>query len=86
MSIPCSPSHFAHACATPQGDAVDHMNDDKVGFMNEFVVRFVVEEGCTRLQQVTPLHHVLEQMELARPQIDRPVATLGSSIDEIKLQ
>src|SRR5712672_3564945 len=33
-----------------------------------------------------PLHHVFEQAELTWQQIDRPVATLRSSIDEIKLQ
>jgi hypothetical protein len=33
-----------------------------------------------------PLHHVFEQAELAWQQIDRSVATLRRSIDEIKLR
>jgi hypothetical protein len=39
----------------PQGDAVDHMNVDKVRFMNEFVMPCVFEEGCAHLQLVTRL-------------------------------
>jgi hypothetical protein len=52
------------------------MNIDKVRFRSEFVVPYVFKEGCARQQLIAPLHHVFEQLELARPQIDRPVATL----------
>jgi hypothetical protein len=62
------------------------MNIDKVRFRNEFVVPYVFEEGCARQQLVDPLHHVLEQMELARAKIDRPVAALRGPIDEIEFQ
>src|SRR5882757_6977122 len=63
-----------------------HLHIDKVCFRKEFVVPYVLEEFCARQQLATPLHHVFEQTELAWQQIDRPFATLRSSIDEIKLQ
>jgi hypothetical protein len=47
------------------------MNIDKVRFRNEFVVPYVFEDGCARQQLVAPLRHVLGQLELARPRIDR---------------
>ena len=62
------------------------MNIDKVRFRIEVIVPYVLEEGCTRQQFVAALHHVFEQLELARSQIDWPVATLRSSIDEIELK
>jgi len=61
------------------------MNIDKVGFRNEFIVPHLLEEGRPRQQLIASLHHVFEQLELARPQIDRPLATLRSPIDEVEL-
>jgi hypothetical protein len=34
-------------------------------------VPYVFEDGCARQQLVAPLRHVLGQLELARPRIDR---------------
>ena len=79
-------NHGGFICPVDLATQSTHMNIDKVRFRNEFVVPYVFEEGCARQQLVDPLHHVLEQMELARPQIDRPVATLRGPIDEIEFQ
>jgi hypothetical protein len=62
------------------------MDSDKVRFGNEFAAPYVFDEVCPRQQLVAPLHHVLDQLEFARPQINRPIATLSSAIDEIELQ
>jgi len=78
-------NHGGFICPVDLATQSTHMNIDKVRFRNEFVVPYVFEEGCARQQLVDPLHHVLEQMELARPQIDRPVAPLRGPIDEIEV-
>ena len=62
------------------------MNIDKIRFRNEFIVPYLFQEVSPRQQFVTPLHHVFEQLKLARPQIDATVATLRGSIDKIELQ
>ena len=62
------------------------MNIDKVRFGDEFILPHVFEESCPRQQFVAPLHHVLEQLELARSQINLPVTTSCNSIEEIELQ
>ena len=62
-----------------------HMNIDKVRFRNDFILPYLFQEGRPRQQSVTPLHHVLEQLKFARPQIEVTVAALRSSIDEIEL-
>jgi len=62
------------------------MNIDKVRFRNEFVMPYVFEEGCARQQLVDPLHHVLEQMELAGRRSIGRVATLRGPINEIEFQ
>ena len=79
-------NHGGFICPVDLATQSTHMNIDKVRFRNEFVVPYVFEEGCARQQLVDPLHHVLEQMELARQQIDRPVAPLRGPIDEIEFQ
>src|SRR6195256_1030681 len=79
-------NHGGFICPVDLATQSTHMNIDKIRFRNEFVVPYVFEEGCARQQLVDPLHHVLEQMELARPQIDRPVATLRGPLDEIEFQ
>ena len=62
------------------------MHMDKVCFRNEFIMPYLFEEGCARQYLVAPLHHVLEQLEFARPQINRPVAALRGAIDKIEFQ
>ena len=59
---------------------------DTVGLRNEFIVPFILDKSCARQQLAAPLHHLLEQLEFARRQINLPVAALRSAIDEIKLQ
>src|SRR5450631_3842057 len=68
-------NHGGFICPVDLATQSTHMNIDKVRFRNEFVVPYVFEEGCAR-----------QQMELARPQIDRPVAPLRGPIDEIEFQ
>ena len=46
----------------------------------------VFQESCPRWRLVASLHHALEQLELARPQINRMVATLRNLSDEIEFQ
>ena len=62
------------------------MNINEVRSWNELIVPYVKEEICSCQQLVATLHHVSEQPELARTQINLPVATLRDAIDEIKLQ
>src|SRR6267142_5007145 len=86
---PCaadSPNHRGFIWSVELATQSTHVHIDKVCFRKEFVVPYVLEEFCARQQLAVPLHHVFEQTELAWQQIDRPVATLRSSIDEIKLQ
>src|ERR1700681_196122 len=63
-----------------------HMNIDKVRFRYEFIMPYLFQEGRPRMQLVALFHHVFEQPELSRPQIDLTVVTLRSSIEEIELQ
>src|SRR6266404_3468210 len=80
-------NHRGFVCPVELATQPAHMNIDKVRrFRNEFVVPYVLEQGCARHQLAAPLHHVLEQEEFTWQQIDRSVATLCRSIDEIKLQ
>src|SRR6267142_1218022 len=86
---PCaadSPNHRGFIWSVELATQSTHVHIDKVCFRKEFVVPYVLEEFCARQQLAVPLHHVFEQTEFAWQQIDRPVATLRSSIDEIKLQ
>jgi len=62
------------------------MNINEVRMWNEFIAPYVMVEVCSCQQLVATLHHVSEQLELALPQINLPVATLRRAIDEIKLQ
>src|ERR1700747_3016567 len=65
---------------------LSHVNVDEIGFRNELVVPHLRQDGCACQQLVASLHHVLEQMKLAWPQIDPTVAALRGSIQEIELQ
>jgi hypothetical protein len=47
---------------------------------------YIFDEVCARQHLVASLHHVLEQLKFARPQINQPVATLRGAIDESELQ
>ena len=62
------------------------MHIDTVGLRNEFLVPYILNESCARQQLAAPLHHLLEQLEFARTQINRAGATLRSAVDEIELQ
>jgi hypothetical protein len=50
------------------------MNIDKVRFGDEFVVPNLLQEGGSGQHFVVPLHHVFEQQELARPEINLTLA------------
>jgi hypothetical protein len=63
-----------------------HMHIDTAGLRNEFMVPCILDESCARQQLAAPLHHLLEQLEFARTQINRAGATLRSAVDEIELQ
>ena len=62
------------------------MNVDEVGLWNELVVPHPLQQHGARQQLVFATHHVFEQAEFARQQINRAVSTLGSTLDEIKLK
>jgi hypothetical protein len=61
------------------------MNVHEIRFGNDSIIPNLFQEGPPRQQFVAPLHHVFEQLKLARPQIDLTVAALHSSIQEIEL-
>jgi hypothetical protein len=61
-----------------------HIHD--IRFRNEVVMPDTFDEVRARQQLIAPLHHLLEQLEFARTQINRAGATLRSAVDEIKLQ
>src|SRR5712672_782854 len=62
------------------------MHIDTVGLGNDFIVPNIFDQVCVCQHLVAPLHHVLEQLEFAWPQINRSVATPRCAIDEIELQ
>ena len=62
------------------------MNINQVRLWNEFIAPYFIEELGSSQQLVATLHHVSEQLELARPQINLPVTTSCSSIEAIELQ
>ena len=62
------------------------MHIDTAGLRNEFTVPYILDKSCARQQLAAPLHHLLEQLEFARTQINRAGATLRSAVDEIELQ
>src|SRR5258708_6487697 len=62
------------------------MDMDTVGLRDEIIMPHIFDEVRARQNLVAPLHHILEQLEFARPQINRPVATPRGAIDEIELK
>ena len=62
------------------------MNINQVRLWNEFIAPYFIEELGSCQQLVATLHHVSEQLELARPQINMTIATLRGAIDEIEHQ
>ena len=52
-----------------------HMHIDTVGLRTEFMVLYILDESCARQQLAAPLHHLLEQLEFARMQINRAGTT-----------
>ena len=63
-----------------------YVHIDTVGLRNEFIAPYILDKSCARQQLAAPLHHLLEQLEFARTQINRAGATLRSAVDEIELQ
>src|SRR5208282_6386607 len=59
---------------------------DDVGLRQELVVPDVLEQHRPRDDLVGPAHEVFEQLELARQQIDAPLATPERALDEIHLE
>src|SRR5260221_12999015 len=62
------------------------MNVDEVGLWNELVVPHPLQQHGARQQLVFATHHVFEQAEFARQQINRAVPAPGGVLDEIKLE
>jgi hypothetical protein len=57
------------------------MNVDEVGLRNEFVVPYLFQEHGVRQQSFFATHHILEQTEFARQQIDHAVRAPGGALD-----
>ena len=63
-----------------------HMHVHEVGLWNELVFPNLSEEHFTRKYPALPTHHILEQAELSRQQINRAAASLGRAFDKIELK
>jgi hypothetical protein len=63
-----------------------HMHVHEVGLWNELVPPHLSEEHFTRKYPALVTHHILEQAELSRQQINRAAASLGRAFDEIELK
>src|SRR5258708_23882177 len=63
-----------------------HMHVDEVGLRNEFVLPHLFEQHGSRQRLVLAAHHILEQTEFPRQQLDGAVAALGRTLDEIELE
>src|SRR5208282_6032838 len=59
---------------------------DDVGLRQELVVPDVLEQHRPGDDLVWPAHEVFEQLELARQQIDAPIAAPDLALDEIHLE
>jgi hypothetical protein len=59
------------------------MHIDAVGLWNKIKVPHIFDQVRAGQYLVAPFHHVFEQLEFARPQINRPVGTPRCAIDEI---
>src|SRR3984893_15641354 len=63
-----------------------HMHVHEVGLWNEPILPYLSEEHFTRKYPALATHHILEQAELSRQQINRAVASLGRAFDKIELK
>ena len=68
-------------CAQPA-----HMDVNEIGRRHELIVPDLFEQHGAREQLVASLHHVLEQAEFPRQQLDRAVAALGRPFDEVEFK
>src|ERR1700760_482571 len=62
------------------------MNIDKVGFGNELVMPYLLQERGPRQHFFAPLHHVFEQHEFTRTEINLSPVTPGGSVDEVEFE
>jgi hypothetical protein len=56
-----------------------HMHVHEVALWNEPILPYLSEEHFTRKYPALATHHILEQAELSRQQINRAVASLGGA-------
>src|SRR5229473_4088368 len=63
-----------------------HVNVNEVGLGNEVVVPHLLQQHRARQHLLLATHHVFEQAEFARQQINRAIPALGGALDEIKLE
>jgi hypothetical protein len=59
---------------------------DEVGFRHEFVVPHLLEEHGACQDLAVAAHHIFEQAEFSRQEVERSVAAPRYSIGEIKLE
>ena len=64
----------------------DGMHVDEVGLRDELVVPHLFQQHGARQHLLFAAHHVFEQAEFARQQINLAVPALGDALDEIKLE
>src|SRR5260370_12614644 len=62
------------------------MDVDQVALRNELVVPHLFQQRGARQDLSFATHHVFEQAEFARQQINPAVTALGGALDEIKLE
>src|SRR4030081_729485 len=63
-----------------------HMHVDEVGLWDEFVFPYLFEQHGARQRLVLAAHHILEQAEFSRQQLNGAVAALCRTLDEIELE
>src|SRR5882762_11790913 len=63
-----------------------HMHVHKVGLRDELVFPHLFEQHGTRQRLVLATHHILEQAEFPRQQLNGAVAALCRTLDEIELE
>src|ERR1700730_11016972 len=63
-----------------------HMHVDEVGLRDEFVFPHLFEQHGTRQRLVLAAHHILEQAEFPRQQLNGAIAAPGGALDEIELE
>src|SRR4030081_3649693 len=63
-----------------------HVYVNEIAVRHEFVVPHFFEQHRPGQQLILSAHHVLEQAEFPREQIDRAVPTFGGAPDQIELE